>query len=69
MADVDFDDMLDYLTGDPGTRAILLYIEAITDARKFMSAARAVARDKPVLVVKVGALPEGPRRRPRIRER
>jgi len=54
MADVDFGDMLDYLAADPGTRAILLYIEAITQARKFMSAARAAARNKPVLAVKGG---------------
>jgi acetyltransferase len=58
MADVDFGDMLDYLAADPGTRAILLYIEAITHARKFMSAARAAARNKPVLVVKVGRFAE-----------
>jgi acetyltransferase len=54
MADVDFGDMLDYLGDDPKTRAILLYVEAVTSARKFMSAARAAARRKPVLVVKVG---------------
>jgi len=54
MADVDFGDMLDYLAADPGTRAILLYVEGITQARKFMSAARAAARAKPVLAVKVG---------------
>ena len=61
MADVDFGDMLDYLAADPGTRAILLYIEAITHARKFMSAARAAARSKPVLVVKTGRFAEGAR--------
>ncbi len=54
MADVDFGDMLDYLGDDAGTRAILLYVEGVTGARKFMSAARAAARRKPVLVVKVG---------------
>jgi len=59
MADVDFGDMLDYLAADPDTRAILLYIEAITHARKFMSAARAAARNKPVLAVKVGRFAEG----------
>jgi len=53
-ADVDFGDLLDYLGRDPGTRAILLYIESITSARKFMSAARATARAKPVIVVKSG---------------
>jgi len=47
MADVDFGDMLDYLANDPDTDAILLYIEAITHARKFMSAARSAARVKP----------------------
>ena len=52
--DVDFGDLLDYLGGDPETRAILLYIESITGARKFMSAARAAARNKPVIVVKAG---------------
>ena len=54
MADVDFGDMLDYLAADGHTRAILLYVEAITHARKFMSAARAAARVKPVIVVKAG---------------
>jgi len=54
MADVDFGDLLDYLANDPETRAILLYVEAVTDARKFMSAARAAARMKPVIVVKSG---------------
>ncbi len=59
MADVDFGDMLDYLANDPGSRAILLYIEAVTAARKFMSAARAAARMKPVIVVKAGRFSEG----------
>ncbi len=59
-ADVDCGDVLDYLGSDPETRAILLHIEAITAARKFMSAARAAARNKPVLVVKTGRAPEGP---------
>lgn len=54
MADVDFGDMLDYLAGDPNTHSIVLYIEAVTEARKFMSAARAAARTKPVIAVKAG---------------
>ncbi|WP_022727967.1 bifunctional acetate--CoA ligase family protein/GNAT family N-acetyltransferase [Fodinicurvata sediminis] len=54
MADVDFGDMLDYLAVDPQTRAVMLYVEAVTDARKFMSAARACARIKPVIVIKGG---------------
>ncbi|HEV8027989.1 MAG TPA: bifunctional acetate--CoA ligase family protein/GNAT family N-acetyltransferase [Stellaceae bacterium] len=61
MADVDFGDMLDYLAEDGDTRAILLYVEAITHARKFMSAARAAARAKPVLAVKVGRFAESAR--------
>jgi len=54
MIDVDFGDVLDYLSSDPDTRAIVLYIEGVTFARKFMSAARAAARIKPVIVVKGG---------------
>lgn len=53
-ADVDFGDLLDYLAADPGVRAILLYVEAINDARKFMSAARTAARQKPVIAIKAG---------------
>ncbi|MBI4204477.1 MAG: bifunctional acetate--CoA ligase family protein/GNAT family N-acetyltransferase [Betaproteobacteria bacterium] len=58
-ADVDFGDTLDYLASEGGTHAILLYIESVRDARKFMSAARAAARNKPVLVVKAGRAREG----------
>ena len=54
MADVDFGDMLDYLANDAKTRAVLMYIESVKDARKFMSAARAAARSKHVIVVKAG---------------
>lgn len=54
MADVDFGDMLDYLAGDPRSRAILLYMESVTHAPKFLSAARRAARSKPVIVVKAG---------------
>ena len=57
--DVDIADMLDYFALDTRTRAILLYIEAIKDARKFMSAARAAARIKPVVVVKSGRMAQG----------
>ncbi|MBZ8139444.1 GNAT family N-acetyltransferase [Rubrivivax gelatinosus] len=59
--DVDFGDMIDYLASDPHTRAILLYVEAVESARKFMSAARAAARNKPVLIVKAGRTPAGQR--------
>jgi acetyltransferase len=58
-ADVDFGDMLDWLASDARTRAILLYIESIESPRKFMSAARAAARNKPVLVVKAGRTAAG----------
>ena len=58
-ADVDFGDMLDWLASDARTRAILLYIESIEAPRKFMSAARAAARNKPVLVVKAGRTAAG----------
>jgi acetyltransferase len=61
MADVDFGDLLDYLALDPGTSAILLYVEAVTHARKFMSAARAAARLKPVIVLKTGRHSEAAR--------
>jgi len=61
MADVDFGDMLDYLGNDTHTHAVLLYVEGLTSARKFMSAARATARRKPVLVVKVGRHAAGAR--------
>ena len=58
-ADVDFGDLLDWLASDGKTSAVLLYIESIESARKFMSAARAAARNKPVLVVKAGRSPHG----------
>ncbi|MBV9828487.1 MAG: bifunctional acetate--CoA ligase family protein/GNAT family N-acetyltransferase [Alphaproteobacteria bacterium] len=61
MADVDFGDMLDYLAADAETRAILIYAEGITHSRKFMSAARAAARIKPVLVLKAGRSAHGAR--------
>ncbi len=52
--DVDFADLLDWFAVDRHTRAILLYIEHVRDARKFLSAARAAARGKPVVVVRPG---------------
>lgn len=61
MADVDFADLLDHLAADAATRAILLYIESVGDARRFMSAARAAARVKPVVAVKAGRHAEGAR--------
>ncbi|MBY0432107.1 MAG: acetate--CoA ligase family protein, partial [Rhodospirillales bacterium] len=52
--DVDFDDVIDYLGSDAGTAAILMCIETITDAGKFISAARAASRNMPLLAVKFG---------------
>jgi acetyltransferase len=60
-ADVDFGDVVDVLASEPDVDAILLYIESITGARKFMSAARAAARNKPVVAVKAGRGAEGAR--------
>ncbi|MDE1149068.1 MAG: bifunctional acetate--CoA ligase family protein/GNAT family N-acetyltransferase [Azospirillaceae bacterium] len=61
MADVDFGDLLDFMAQDAHTRAILLYVETIAHARKFMSAARAAARSKPVIVIKAGRSDEAAR--------
>lgn len=62
-ADVDFGDVLDYLASDSDTNAILLYMESIgfDEARKFMSAARAASRNKPVLAIKAGRHAAGAR--------
>ncbi|GGK41996.1 bifunctional acetate--CoA ligase family protein/GNAT family N-acetyltransferase [Salinarimonas ramus] len=57
--DVDFGDCLDYFAADRNTRAILLYVESINAARKFMSAARAASRSKPVVVIKSGRHAQG----------
>ena len=59
--DVDFGEIVDYLLNDPKTEHILLYIEGVRDARRFMSALRAAARVKPVIVMKVGRHPAGSR--------
>jgi acetyltransferase len=53
-ADIDFGEILDYLAYDPQTKGILLYIEGIRDARRFMSALRNVSRLKPIVIIKVG---------------
>lgn len=57
--DVDFGEILDYLVSDANTHSILMYIEGIRNARRFMSALRAAARIKPVILVKVGRHPAG----------
>jgi acetyltransferase len=58
-ADVDFGEVLDYLVADPATEAILMYIEGIRDARRFVSALRVAARAKPVVALKVGRYASG----------
>jgi len=55
-ADVDVGDVLDYLSGETSTSAILLYLEEIVEPRKFMSAGRRSARNKPVIVIRSGRL-------------
>jgi acetyltransferase len=58
MLDVDLGDLIDYFGTDPQTRSIVLYIECLKNARKFLSAARGFARVKPIIVVKAGRFPE-----------
>ena len=52
--DIDVDDLLDFLARDSKTSAILLYLEHISDARRFLSASRSASRNKPILVIKSG---------------
>jgi len=61
MIDVDFGDLIDYFGTDPKTCSILMYVEGITNARKFMSAARHFAKTKPIIVVKAGKYSESAR--------
>jgi len=61
MADVDFADMIDYLGGVKEVESILMYVESLTNIRNFMSAARAVSRVKPIIVLKSGKSVAGAR--------
>jgi acetyltransferase len=54
MLDVNWGDLIDYFGDDPHTRAILIYMESIGDARAFLSAAREVSLNKPIIVIKAG---------------
>lgn len=54
MLDVGWGDLIDYFGDDPGTQAILLYVESVGYARAFLSAAREVALQKPIIVIKAG---------------
>jgi len=59
MIDVDFADLIDYLGNDSTVSSILLYMESLTNSRRFLSAARAFASSKPIIVLKAGISPEG----------
>jgi len=61
MIDVDFGDMIDFLGDDEATRSILIYMEGVGNARKFMSAARAFSRRKPIIILKPGRFVESAR--------
>src|SRR5262249_44422705 len=61
MIDVDFAALIDYFGDDPDTRSIVLYMESVGDVRSFLSAARAVARTKPIIVIKSGRHEAGAR--------
>ena len=61
MIDIDFGDLIDFLGEDPQTRSIMIYMEAVGNARKFISAARSFARNKPIIVVKSGRFKESAR--------
>jgi acetyltransferase len=58
-ADVDFGEILDFLVQDSKTDSIMLYVEGLHDSRRFMSALRAAARVKPVIVMKSGRNNDG----------
>ncbi|MBF0120409.1 MAG: GNAT family N-acetyltransferase [Desulfobacterales bacterium] len=57
--DVGFADMIEYLGGDPDVKSIIIYMESLNRFRKFMSAARAVSRIKPIIVLKAGRTQAG----------
>lgn len=59
MADISFPDLIDYFGADEGVESILIYMESLSEARKFMSAARAFARSKPIIILKVGRTEAG----------
>ena len=59
MLDVGFADLIDYFGTDYKTSCILIYMESLKDARKFVSASRAFARSKPIIILKAGRSEEG----------
>ncbi len=56
--DIDYSDLIDFIGEDEKTKSIILYIESVTQARKFMTAARSFARSKPIVAYKAGRFPE-----------
>ena len=56
--DVDYADLIDFIGEDDKTKSIVLYIESVSQVRKFMTAARSFARTKPIVVYKAGRFPE-----------
>ncbi len=61
MIDVSFHDLIDYFGNDPATSSIVIYMESLKDAKKFLSAARSFARAKPIVVLKAGKSEAGAR--------
>jgi len=61
MLDIDFGDLIDFLGEDPFTRSIIIYMESVGNARRFMRAARGFARNKPIIVIKPGKYAESAR--------
>ncbi len=59
MVDIGFHDLIDYFGADPDTACILIYMETLDEPRKFISAARAFSRTKPIIVLKAGQSAEG----------
>jgi len=59
LLDIGFHDLIDYFGNDPKTESILIYMESLADPRRFMSAARAFAKNKPIVILKAGKSPEG----------
>jgi acetyltransferase len=61
MIDVDFGDLIDYLGNDRDTRSIMIYMESVGHAKRFLSAARGFARSKPMVILKPGRFEEKPK--------
>jgi acetyltransferase len=59
MADISFDELIDYFNADPEVSSILIYMESLNSARKFMSSARAFSKTKPIIVLKAGTQDAG----------